>query len=138
MENKFSIGGKEFSLSKLDAFKQFHIVRRVGPILTQLLPHLNALSKLKEDPSDPDKLAQLAALATPILDGLSKLSDADADYVLHNLLASVQVKQAHGNWATIYANGGMMINDLELPVLMQCAGRAFAYNLAGFFAALPQ
>jgi hypothetical protein len=138
VDPKFQIGTRDFSLIKLDAFKQFHIVRRVGPILTQILPHLSALKDVKDAAGDAEKMAQLSELATPILDGLSKLSDADADYVLHGLLAAVQVKQAHGNWATIYANGGMMINDLELPILMQCAGRAFVYNLAGFFAALPQ
>lgn len=139
MENKFSIGTRNFTLSKLDAFKQFHIVRRVGPILSDMLPHLAQLKSFREDLGDADKLVQMGKLASPILDGLSKLSDADADYVLHGLLAAVEVQQAAGNWARVFIPGtGMMINDLELPILMQVAGRSFVFNLAGFFAALPQ
>lgn len=138
MDNKFEIGGRHFSLSKLDAFKQFHIVRRVGPILTELLPNLDALKVAGEAKNDSDRMKQLANFASPILDGLSKLSDADSEYVLHGLLSCVEVQQAAGNWAKVFANGFMMINDIELPILLQLAARAFAYNLSGFFAALPQ
>ncbi len=138
VENKFEIGGRHFSLTKLDAFKQFHIVRRVGPILTLLLPNLAALKGASEATDESGRLEQMARVATPILEGLSKLSDADAEYVLHGLLSCVEVQQSTGNWAKVFANGFMMINDLELPILMQVAGRAFAYNLSGFFAALPQ
>ncbi len=142
MGNDFKVGNKEFKLSKIDAFKQFHIVRRIVPILNDLLPAMGAISKSMkgmEGKSEDEKLEQFAKIGKPVMDGLSKLSDEDANYVLFGLLASVEVKQAeHGNYAFIVRNGTLMFPDLDLPTLLQAAGRAFAFNMSGFFSALPQ
>lgn len=134
MEREFSIGGRDFKLCKIDAFKQFHIVRRIGPILSDILP---ALTESKKTESESDKLASLAKIATPIMNGLSKLSDADSELVLFGLLQAVEIKQASGVWTKVSNNSMLMIQDLELPVLLQLAGRAFVFNLSGFFSALP-
>lgn len=138
-DRDFEIGPRKFKLSKLDPFKQFHIVRRVGPILSDLLPTMKNVGELKgaESMSETEKLEKIAAFAGPIMQGLSKLSDADADFVMVGLLASVEVQQAGGNWARVAHNGMIMIQDLELPQLLQIAGRAFMFNLSGFFGALP-
>jgi hypothetical protein len=139
-DNTFELSGRSFSLNKIDAFRQFHIVRRIGPILTDLLPVLKAIASQDTDKmSDGEQLDATIKLATPLMQGLAKLSDADAEYVFQNLLNSVQVKQMpQGNWARVFNNGMLMMNDLELPILFQIAGRALMHNLSGFFAALPQ
>ena len=54
------------------------------------------------------------------------------------LLSSVEIKQSAGNWARIARDENLMIQDLDLGTMLQAAGRAFAYNLAGFFAIAPQ
>lgn len=135
-EKDFSIGGKQFKLSKIDALKQFHIVRRIGPILSDLLPAITSSKKLHSE-SEKDKLEALANIATPVMNGLSKLSDVDSELVLYGLLNAVEMKTQFETWAKVAANNMLMVQDLELPVLLQLAGRAFAYNLSGFFAALP-
>jgi hypothetical protein len=139
-ERDFKAGGREFKLSKLDAFKQFHIVRRLGPILGDIIPVAQKLKGIKEEgQSEEEKFETIAQLAKPIMEGLSKLSDQDANIVLLGLLSSVEVKQQPANnWARIARDGNLMIQDMELPVMLQVAGRAFAYNLAGFFAIAPQ
>ncbi len=138
-EREFEIGGRKFKLCKISAFKQFHIVRRIGPLLSDLLPALKDASNIKNLDALPEggKLEHFAKIAGPIMTGLSKLSDADADLVLFGLLASVEVQQAQGNWAMVASGSLLMIQDIELPVMLQLAGRAFAYNLSGFFAGLP-
>lgn len=140
-DRDFEINGKHFKLCKIDAFKQFHIVRRFGPVLSELLPvlkdaqkHLKNIQSISED----EKLDQVAKIAGPFITGISKLSDQDADFVLLGLLASVEVQQAQGNWAKLAQGSMMMIQDMELPLMLQVAGRAFMYNLSGFFSVLPQ
>lgn len=135
----FTIGGREFKLGKIDAFKQFHIVRRIGPILSDLLPSMKGARGLKniDALSEDAKLDQIAKFVTPIMNGLSKLSDADAEMVLFGLLASVEVKQPTGNWAKVATPSMLMMQDMELPILLQIAGQAFMFNLSGFFGALP-
>lgn len=138
-DRDFEIGGRKFKLNKIDAFKQFHIVRRIAPILSEMLPAMKSQSKLKgfESLGEDEKLDVISKFVSPIMMGLSKLSDADADLVLKGLLEAVEVQQQAGNWARIVSGGMVMVQDFELPQLMQIAGRAFMFNLSGFFSALP-
>lgn len=139
-EREFAIGNRKFKLNKIDPHKQFHIVRRVAPLIAELLPALGRISKTKvEGSSEEDKVEEFAKIMAPIMEGFSKLPDADADYVLFKLLASVEIQQEQFNvWAKIANDSGIIMQDLELPVLLQAAGRAFVYNLSGFFAFLPR
>ncbi len=139
-DRDFEINGRKFKLLKIDAFKQFHIVRRIAPLLADLLPAMKDVKSVKslESVSESEKLDQMAKVVGPVMMGLSKLSDADADLVLFGLLASVEVQQPAGNWARVSTNSMLMMQDLELPILLQIAGRAFAYNLSGFFTELPR
>ncbi len=140
-ERDFEIGGRKFKLCKIDAFKQFHIVRRLGPLLGELAPALGTFAKSKGQASflsESEKLDEFAKLLTPLMTGLSKLTDEDANKVLFGLLSSVEIQQMPvGNWARLATDQAIMFSDLELPVLLQAAGRAFAYNLSGFFPAPP-
>lgn len=135
-ERDFETDGKKFKLNKIDAIRQFHIVRRIGPILSELAPALKGMAGVRksfEAMSEEEKFDQIATMMSPIMMGLSKLSDTDADRVLYGLLNSVEMQQAQGNWARVSTDSSLLLQDLELPLLMQVAGRAFMYNLAGFF-----
>ena len=140
MDTKFEIGGKKYSCVKLDVFKQFHVARRIAPILADLLPHMPKIGSMKEFESLPEeqKFELLAKLAPPFMNGLAKLPNDVAEEVLHSLLSCVQVQQPQGNWAFLSVGGTLMFQDLDLGPMMQIAGRSFMHNLSGFFAALPQ
>jgi hypothetical protein len=89
--------------------------------------------------TEDEKLDQFAVVAQPFMESLSKLSDADADYVLFRLLSSVEVYQEEfKTWAKIATDTGLMMENIDLPILLQAAGRAFMFNLSGFFSSLPR
>lgn len=138
-ERDFSAGGREFKLNKIDPFKQFHVVRRLGPLLGDIIPAAKKITALVgqrgdgSNLSEEEKFDQIATLAKPLMNGFAELSDEDANHVLLTLLEAVEVKHTAGSWARIARDGNMMIQYLELPVLLQCAGRAFGYNLRSFF-----
>lgn len=138
MDKDFSVGKRQFKLGKINALKQFHIVRRMAPILAELAPNLKGMAKLNT--ADEDQMDAAAKFLAPIMTGISKLSDKDSEIVLFGLLESVEMKQEEhgGNWARVARDGQLLFEDLDLGLLMQVAGRAFMYNLSGFFAALPQ
>jgi hypothetical protein len=139
-ERDFSLGDKKFQLSKIDAFKQFHIVRRLGPILGDIIPVAQKLKNLgTEGISEEQKLEQSSQLLSPIMTGLSKLSDADANLVLLGLLSSVSIHQPEfNNWAKVATGETLSFSNLGLPTLFQLAGRAFFFNLSDFFSIAPQ
>ena len=136
----FTLNGMQFKLGKIDAFRQFHIVRRIGPLLAELVDSLRTIGKVDADKmSEQEKLEHFSKLAAPVMQGLAKLSDADADYVLLRLLSSVEVHQEKFNsWAKVATDQAIAMQDLDLPILLQVAGRALMYNLSGFFALLPR
>lgn len=140
MDRDFTIGDKKFKLNKIDAFKQFHIVRRIAPILADVLPILGKISKPAniEGLSETEKFDEFAKMAAPLMNGLSKLSDEDSNKVLLGLLSAVEIQQEAGNWAKVATDGSIMFSNLELPVLLQLAGKSFAFNMSGFFSMLPQ
>ncbi len=137
---EFTIGDRKFKCGKLDAFRQFHIVRRIGPLLAELLPAMAGIVKQKtESMSETEKLEEFAKILQPVMTGFSRLSDNDADYVLFRLLSVVEVHQPQFNsWAKIATDSGLMMQDIELPALLQAAGRSLMHNMQGFFALLPR
>lgn len=128
-ERDFEIDGRKFKLNKLDPFKQAHILRRLSPIMAELMPLAN---RLANNPN-ADQWEGLV----PIIQGLSKLSDQDFDRVFIGLLQAVEMQQTHGNWARIVSDSQLNFQDLELPLLLKLSGRAFGYNLKGFLAKSP-
>ena len=141
MEKDFELGGRNFQIRKIDPFKQFHIVRRIGPILKDLLPVLGDLKSLADlSLPESEQLAGIAKFMSPLMDGLSKLSDWDAEVVLNGLLQAVEMQQPSGHWAKVCTGTPpvLMVQDLELPALLTLAGKAFMFNLSGFFAALAR
>ncbi len=142
--NEFTVNDLNFKVRKIDPFKQFHIVRRLAPILSELLPSLGKIKATmkgeepgSENMTEEEKWQQIGEIAQPLLMGLSKLNDADSDKVLYSLLSGVEIQQGPG-WAPVSDGSIMMFQNLELPALLQIAGRSFMFNMAGFFSILPQ
>jgi hypothetical protein len=142
VENGFSLGNTEFKLRKLDPFTQFNMIRRLGPVLSDIVPVIAEMKKTTsvtdvEVMSENEKLEVFAKFFAPVMAGMSKLSDKDSDFVFHNLLHSAEIK--HGQtWVKISDGKMLLMQNLELPTLLQVAGRAFWFNLGGFFPEPPR
>lgn len=139
-ERDFEIGSVKFKLNKVDAMRQFHIVRRMGPLLADLIPAMQKAARVSKNKevSDDQKFDDLAELAAPFMTGISKLSDDDANKIIYGLLSSVEMLQESGNWARVATDSGLMFQNIEFPVMMQAAAKALMYNLGNFFSAIPQ
>ncbi len=133
-DNTFQIGDRQFKVSKINAMKQFRIVRRIAPILGEMIPAMKDMASMKDD----SQMDQAAKIAGPIMNGLARLSDADSEMVLHGLLAAVEMKQEGAGWAKLVLNDQLMFDNLELPILLQAAGRSFMFNMSGFFDVLQR
>ena len=141
MTNSFEFNGKSFKITKINAIEQFHIARRMTPILADIVSAVDtktAKKVMEQQLSAEEQFDIFAKIASPVMTGLSKLSNEDSEFVLYGLLSSVEVKQSTGNWAYVSTKSMLMMQDLDLSVLLNIAGRAFMFNLSGFFSALPQ
>lgn len=138
-EREFQINGVNYRLSKVNAMKQFHLVRKLGPLLGELMPVLKNLGNIiqKEELKESDKFEAIAEIATPLFVGLSKLSDKDSEFIINGLLSTVEMQQENNYFAFLATDKGLMFQNIELPTMLQVAGRALMYNIGNFFVALP-
>lgn len=124
---EFTISGNTYKAGKLDAFKQFHVARRIAPVLSGLGVFIEVA---KVDP--------LAAVG-PVAEAIGKMTDADSEYVIYTCLGVVQRKQPGVNlgWGPVTSSGGMMYDDIDMAVMLQLVWHVLQVNLAGFLNALP-
>ena len=140
-ERDFEAGGKKFKLNKIDTFKQFHIARKLSPVLGEVIPMFQKIAKLKlEGMSEEAKFEAIVSTGgiSKIMECIANLSEEDSEKVLKGLCSAVEIQQGKGNWARVVVNNVLAFEDLGLPLLLQIAGRSFAYNMADFFRIAPQ
>lgn len=122
---ELELDGHTYRVGKLDARAQFHIVRRLAPVLAELAPALQGGK------------GGLDALP-PIATAVAKLSDADADYCIFGLLKVVSRKQPNGlGWGPVATENLLMYDDIGMTQMLKLAWEALTFNMSGFFAALP-
>lgn len=122
---EFEHDGQTYRVGKIDARAQFHILRRLAPVLGELAPALQG---------GKGGIDSLPAIAGAI----AKLSDTDADYCIFGLLKVVSRKQPQGlGWGPVATGELLMYDDITMAVMLKLAWEALSYNMAGFFAGLP-
>lgn len=135
MATQIELGGDEYSLGRLSAMQQFHVSRRIAPIIPALIPVFmrmrSAAKPLNED------LEGLATVLQPLADGLAQLKDEDAEYVIGTCLSVVQRKQPTG-WASVWAPSGKvaMFDDMDLSVTLPLVVQVITANLGPFIQGL--
>lgn len=134
--SEIQIGDHVYRLGKLNAFAQFHIARRLAPVLGSLGAAAVSLPSAMDGAVAVGESDTLSVLG-PIADAVSKMSDVDVDYVLNTCL-SVCARQQGAQWARVQApGGGLMFQDIDLSALMQLAFAVIRENLGNFFPAAP-
>lgn len=121
---EFELNGFEYRVQKLNARAQYHIMRRLTPMLAELASAVNAAEKADD-------------ALSPLANALARMTDADADYCLFGLLQAVKRKQ-NGAWSKVALENALMFDDLDLATMLQLAFKAFQFNFASFFQSVPQ
>lgn len=119
------INGNTYRIGKLDARTQFHVARRLAPLLA-------GIGKTLNQPKNKDDLFSTFG---PLADALSSMSDEDTDYVLDKCLSVVHRAQGNQFAPVMTTNGRMMFDDIDLPSMMQLAVTVVRENIGGFFPA---
>jgi hypothetical protein len=119
---EIELNGHKYRIGKLPAKAQFHIARR-------LLPLLSSLSDLTGG-----EAKALEAIGRAI----GALSDAEADYVLFGLLRAVSRRIEGGGWSAVVAGeASLAYDDINMMTMLKLAGEVFRENLGDFLGGLP-
>jgi hypothetical protein len=131
-----SIGGHQYRFGKLSAMQQFHVARRLAPVLTRLSDlDFGALSTTSDD-----AVGRGLRMMQPIADALHSLSDQDSEYVINTCMSVVQRAQptpAGDAWAFVWNKSAQraMFEDIDLTVMLQLTLRVLMESLSGFLPA---
>jgi hypothetical protein len=107
--SEHTIGGKRYSVGKVDTFTQLHLARKLGPsipIIDGLIDHRNA-EKNKD-------------LLTVLM--FSHISDTDVEFVIRKCLSVVHRRQDDGKPVNI-----------DLSQMMEITVKVINENLGDFF-----
>lgn len=141
----FELGADTFRIGKLNAFQQFHLSRKVAPIIPTLIPLFLKLKQLRAPVVGEDGVAAntptplsgdlgaLAEMLQPFADGIAGMPDETAEFILSTCLGAVQRKQGV-SWFPVWSasQNVCMFDDLDLGVLTKLAVRVITESLGPF------
>lgn len=131
---EINLGSLEYRVAKLDAMRQFHLSRKLGPIVPTLVP---VFLQMARDGGVKDFGAS-AALLQPFADALAGMSDADAEYVLATCLSVVRRKTSADTWAPVWSDKAKacMFDDMDLGTMVQLTLEVVKDSLGPFIRGL--
>lgn len=142
--SEFELGADTFRIGKLNAFQQFHLSRKVAPVIPTLIPvFLKLQASAKTASADGDSgpaqsplsgdLGALAEILQPFADGIAGMPDETAEFILSTCLGVVQRKQGTA-WFPVWSAGQnvCMFDDLDLGVMMKLSVRVITESLGPF------
>ncbi len=120
----FKVGEYNYRSGRLTAFQQFHVARKLGPILAKL------------GPSSGREGLSMIDLLEPAVDALAEMPEADCDYVLRRCLSVVQ-RQVGTAWQSVWNDSAkrLMFEDIDLAAMIQISMQVLGDNLGNFISA---
>ena len=134
------LGGIHYQIGKLDAFKQFHVARRLAPILATVASAAANIPESERPTPETDEAAAerwFGKMAAPLVEAFSSMNDETADYILLTCLTAVGRDAGKGTWAPVLSRQRtLMYQDIDMGTMVQLTVAVIQENLAGFFSSL--
>lgn len=129
------VKGLTYRVNRLDVIQQFHVARKLAPVLAAMGV---SLVKLKDgEKVDIDDFLPILGVIMQIMAAMPK---EDVDYILSVSLACVQRDQGAGKWAAVSQTTpqGMrlMFEDIELAEMLRLVLEVLRLNLSNFLTGL--
>lgn len=135
-----TINDHTYRIGKMPARTQFHVLRRLGPLLTSLerLPAILAMVKQAEM-TDEDRVAVFSSALGPLAQAMASMPDTELDYVLNACLSVCHRLGPDGKASPVLAMDGVgiMFADITMPAMLQLAMAVIEENFTNFFDMLP-
>lgn len=137
----FKVNEIFYEAGKLDARTQFHIARRLAPLVKGLGEVVNSVGGVGEviDAAKRGEIRTVIskidpfAIAQPLLDALASMKDEDADYIIDKCMSATRRRGVGDAWGPIVSvNGLPMYPDMDYLVLTQIAYHVIQRNLVNF------
>jgi hypothetical protein len=127
--HEYILNDVRYQIGRMEVKDQFHVARKVAPIVAGLgRGYAMAVVAARSNSGNTTQDGDLFEALTPVADILSKMDDAEVDYVLDKCL-SVVAKWNGQSWARLMSNGHLMFGDLDLSTMVQLVMEVVQSNL---------
>jgi Phage tail assembly chaperone protein, TAC len=124
------IGGNRYRTGKLDAFKQFHLFRKLMPVLSGMG---ETFSDMPEGEVQVNE--KFWSAMGPVATAVAEMSQQDSEFILKTCLQTVSLWNG-ATWVRITAaNGDLMFEDIDMMGMLQLTFEVIKDNLGSFFGA---
>lgn len=135
-ELDFEFNGNHYRIGNLDAFSSFHVARKLAPVITSMGSSVFAALKAK-DAGEDVALDDIMLLAGPVAEVVSKMSNADVDFVIKTCLSVVRRRSGDSYAPMMSAQGVLMFQDLRMPEMLRVTIEVIRTSLGDFFVMAP-
>ncbi|KAF1010174.1 MAG: hypothetical protein GAK29_05089 [Acinetobacter bereziniae] len=141
MNELITIGEHEYSIGCLNALDQFHVSRKIAPIIPTLMPIISEvakgdLSKVIDsielgDNNELGSLEPLAQALEPFMEAFAKMPEDDVNYIIHKCLSVVK------RGSSIVCRGqSIMFDDLDMGQILPLVVAVIRVSLSNFIQGL--
>lgn len=127
--SELTIAECNYRTGKMNALQQFHVTRRLGPMLAVA----GVTVEMMRNRQSEGDLDSLMGAMPHIMELLARMKDEDVNYVLFTCLSVVQRQQGDA-WAQVIAPDGktIMFADIDMPTMIRIVFEVLMENLANF------
>ncbi len=134
MSPDVTIGDNAYQIGKLPAMTQFHVVRRIGPVLATMGVSITEMAAAGKSMNDE---ADMLTIMGTVSDVVAKMSNDDVEYVIYACLAVVRrrvpVPGGNDRYMNVLTGRSFQFQDIDMTVMMRLTVEVLRENLGGFF-----
>lgn len=135
------INGIEYTIGRLNAVDQFHVSRKIAPIVPKLMPLIAEVAKGdldktiesidKGEKGDLKDLQPLADALSPLMEVFAQMPEDDVNYIIFKCLSV-----AKRDGAVVCRNNSIMFDDIDMTQVLPLVIATIRINLGNFIQGL--
>ena len=124
------IGGSKYRIGVMDAMTQFHVSRRLAPLIASYGVSLSQIVGTLGKKKISDEQHQ--NVFGPVVEIMAAMKDADCEFIIFSCLRVTQ-RQVGESWAAVSLGPGkLMFEDLDLQGMIRLVVEVVKSNLGPF------
>lgn len=139
-----TIDGIQYRIGALSALEQFHILRRLAPLLAHvrtMTATLDVVRRVKAMQAEGQESAQeeqtaetFAAILAPIMETAATMPQENVDYIILRCLQVCQ-REVGDRWGPLVAADGLsfMYADMTMSTMLALVKETVTHNMGNFF-----
>src|SRR5262252_4128935 len=135
------IDGRKYRTGRLTAFEQFHLTRKLMPILSGMGETFSqiGLGTAGTAPNGSDTMPpQFWNALQPVSQAIADMSKDDSEFILKTCLKAVTVFNGSTYVNVTTPTGDLMFEDIDMMAMLQLSFAVIQDNLGNFFPAPRQ